>query len=111
MDTSFGGLCAIFNLDPAIRFSERLADDRGNVEVCLWMSFYDTDRPPGQQFNGVIISRTCGLAHAIKKTWETGINPGGQIHAYTIDAEAIAPKHFDRLLTKHELIKFGYCDA
>ena len=93
------------------RFDARLAEEEEADEVCLWMSFCDTDKPPGQQFLGVVITRARGLAHAIEKIWALGINPGGQVMSYETDSSAIAAEHFDRLLSKDELVAVGYCDA
>lgn len=79
--------------------------------MCLWMSFCDTSKPTGEQFLGVIITRAKGIASAIDKTWSLGINPGGQVMSHETDPQGIAAEHFDKLLSKNELVKAGYCDA
>lgn len=93
------------------RFTARLAEEAGANEVCLWMSFCDTRKPKGEQFLGVVITRAKGIASAIEKTWALGINPGGEVMSYETDPSDIAAECFDRLLSKHELVKAGYCDA
>lgn len=90
--------------------AQRMDEERDSPEHCLWMSFCDPERPKGQQFLGVVILRTKGVAHAIAKTWQLGINPGGEVMSYTTDPGDIKPEHFDRLLSHAELVEFGYCD-
>lgn len=92
-------------------FERRLAEEQDRPERCLWISFCDTDRPKGQQFLGVVIMLAKGLAHAVDRSWELGINPGGEIMSYETDGSDIRPEHFDRLLSKDELMAYGYCDA
>jgi hypothetical protein len=75
------------------------------------MSFCDTSKPTGEQFLGVVITHAKGIASAIDKTWSLGINPGGEVMSYETDPSDIASEHFDKLLSKHELVKAGYCDA
>lgn len=94
----------------AAKFSERLEEEKGNPEACIWMSFCDTEKSPGSQFLGVIITKAHGIAHAIEKTWTLEINPGGEVRSYETDASDIASAHFDRLLSKEDLVKCGYCD-
>lgn len=85
--------------------NEELED---NLERCLWMSFCDTDKPSGEQFLGVIITKTLGIAHAVQKTHALGINPGGQILSYEIDPNEIKPEDFNKLLRREDLEKAGY---
>ena len=93
------------------KFAERLLEEKNNQdEVCLWMSFCNPGKPKGQQFTGVIVTKTIGLAHAVKKLWALGINPGGEIFSYETDGSDIQPEHFDRLLTKDDLVAAGYID-
>jgi hypothetical protein len=92
-------------------FEQRLKEEPDSPERCLWMSFCDTDRPKGQQFLGVVITKAPGLAHAVDRLWALGINPGGQIMSYETDGADIQPEHFDRLLSKDELVAAGYCDT
>jgi hypothetical protein len=104
-------MCELTDEERRQRFGERLEEERGNTEKCLWMSFCDTDKPKGSQFLGVVIMKTPGLAHAIDRSWKLGINPGGQVMSYETDGSDIAAEHFDRLLTNAELVAAGYCDA
>lgn len=78
-------------------------------EYVFWMSFADPDKPKGEQFLGVIITRALGAAHAMVKTHQLGINPGGEIYCIALeDASDIRPEHFDRLLKTNELVEAGY---
>lgn len=81
-----------------------------SIEKYLWMSFCDTDKPSGEQFLGVIITKTLGIGHAMQKTHELGINPGGQIASWEWEDafKVINPEDFDRLLSKEELEEAGY---
>lgn len=92
------------------KFAERLSEERGSSDVCLWMSFCDPRKPAGSQFLGVIITRAPGIAHAIQRTHALGINPGGHVMSYVTDDDDIRPQDFDRLLVKDELVSLGYCD-
>lgn len=92
------------------KFNEIYKSEEGDSEKCLWMSFCDPERPKGSQFIGVIIMREKGIAHAINRTWAMGINPGGEVMSYETDDSDILPEHFNKLLTKDELVKAGYCD-
>ncbi len=90
-------------------FNEKLSQEiNDNKQVCLWMSFCDTDKPKDSQFLGVIITKALGLAHAVDKTHAMGINPGGEIKSCEIEANEIKPEHFDRLLSKQDLKDVGY---
>lgn len=86
-------------------------ESEANIEKCFWMSFCDPDKEKGQQFLGVIITKALGFAHAVDKSWALGINPGGEIMAYETDPTGINPDHFDKLLSRDELIAYGYCDS
>lgn len=93
------------------RFNEILKDEaKKNKEICLWMSFRDTKKPKGSRFLGVIIIKTLGLSHAIKKTHELGINPNGDIRSCEVNPSAYEKKHFDVLLSESDLRRFGYID-
>lgn len=81
-----------------------------NQESTWWMSFCDTDKPEGQQFLGVILVNELGPAHAVKKTHELGINPGGEIAFAQVEAGAINPEHLNRLLSRAQLLEFGYIE-
>lgn len=105
------GLGVVPEAERNARFAQRLAEERDGVEQCLWMSFCDTDKPKGQQFLGVVIMWSPGLAHAIDRSWKLGINPGGEVMSYVTDPSNIKAEHFNRLLSKQELVAAGYCDA
>jgi hypothetical protein len=79
------------------------------VESFIWMSFCDLAKPKGEQFLGVVITKTLGPTHALKKTWKLGINPGGEIQFVVIPSDAkIDEKYLDRLLQKPELEEAGF---
>lgn len=90
----------------------RLAEENGSDEQCFWMSFCDTEKPEGSQFLGVVIVTAMGVAHAIDKSHRLGINPGGEVKIIKLDDDDddILPEHFNRLLSKQELVDAGYID-
>ena len=88
-----------------IKLAEEYAD---NEEVCMWMSFADPDKPKGEQFLGVIVTRCLGPTDAMAKTHRLGINPGGEIQFSRVDPDDIAPEHFDVLLSEEDLRKADY---
>lgn len=94
-----------------VLFDARLCEEADCDDVCLWISFCDIEKPKGQQFIGVVITMSKGIAHAIDKTHMLGINPGGEVMSYETDSADIAPEHFDKLLTKGDLVAAGYIDA
>ena len=98
-------------IERATIFAARLAEEKGNDESCWWMSYCDGSLPKGSQFLGVTIIKAKGMAHAVQRAWDMGINPGGEIQAYETDPAAIAPDHFNRLLSKDDLITAGYIDS
>ncbi len=64
------------NIEWHARLARRLAQEAETTgEVCLWMSFCDPDLPKGRRFLGVIVMWAPGIAHAIARTWELGVNP------------------------------------
>jgi hypothetical protein len=67
-----------------------------------WLSFCDTDRPPGTQFLGVAIVAAPTLAAAIVRAHKLGVNPGGQVGSVELPAGAVAEQWRDRLLTRDE---------
>lgn len=79
-----------------------------NKEVCIWMSFCDTNKPKADQFLGVIIVKSLGLAHAVGITHSMGVNPGGEMQACEIDSNNIKPEHYNCLLSEDDLKKAGY---
>lgn len=86
-------------------FDKKLQEEiKRNEEICLWLSFCDVKG----KLLGVIITKTLGISHAIIRTHELGINPGGQIKACEIDQTFVNEGDFDRLLSKVETIKAGY---
>jgi hypothetical protein len=87
----------------------KLNEELDNDEECLWMSFCDPDKPEGEQFLGVIITKDKGFAHAVTKINSLGINPGGEILCYETDPEDIPEDCFDRLLSYEELISRNLC--
>lgn len=74
-----------------------------NIETIWWLSFSDPDLSKGSRFLGVIITKALGFTHAMHKTHDMNINPGGEIQASEMNftKEII----FDKLLSKDDLIK------
>ncbi len=90
------------------RYSELIKEESSLESRQLWLSFCDTDKPKGDQFLGVIVIESCGLATAIQKLWEMGINPGGQVLCY--ETSGVLPDHMGRLLSKDQLRSYGYIE-
>lgn len=108
-DRSAGGPGGISEDERNARFAERMEEERGKADQCMWLSFCDPDKPKGEQFLGVVIMWAPGLAHAIDRAWKLGINPGGQVLSYVTNPAGVRPEDFDRLLTKAEIESAGYC--
>lgn len=45
----------------------------------FYLSFCDTERPKGTQFLGATIVEAPDSTSAVKRSWELGINPGGEV--------------------------------
>lgn len=81
-----------------------------NQRGVWWMSFCDMSKPQGQQWLGVIVVEELGPMHAVNKTHELGINPGGDIAFARVQPGVVKPEHMDRLLSRAELREFGYIE-
>lgn len=90
------------------RTHELLAKEKAeNRTRILWLSFCDPEKTKGSQFLGVIITEALGLLHAIHKTWDFGINPGGEVLSTEVKNVPHLEQVRDRLLSKAELIRAG----
>ena len=90
-----------------IVFDRQLAKELRNGKIKnWWLSFCDPDSPKGSQFLGVIITQACGAAHAIQKTHDLGINPGGEV--FLVETDETNLEYFDRFLTQEELGAIGF---
>jgi hypothetical protein len=76
-----------------------------------WLSFVDTDKsaPPEEQvpggggFLGVVIVEADNPDTAIRRAWELGVNPGGQVQIVGPGPlDAYPPEVLNRLLTAEE---------
>jgi hypothetical protein len=92
-------------LEVEARKAALLAEERNEPPISWWMSFCDPDKPKGEQFLGVVITKAPGLMHARQRAWMFGINPGGEIQAFPV--EGIADDYHDRLLSLVELEAAG----
>lgn len=81
-----------------------------NQRSLWWLSFCDTDKPEGQEFLGVIVVEDLGPMHAISKTYDLGINPGGRVMIVQVQPSSIKPEHLNRLLAMEELLEMGYVE-
>lgn len=61
--------------------------------VLWWCSFADADG-----FRGVAVVAAPGAVHAIRRTHELGINPGGEVAVVPVLARGVPESHRDRLL-------------
>lgn len=84
-----------------------------NTQKRFWLSFCDVKKPHGpHQFLGVIVVKAVDTKHALVKTWNLNINPGGEMALYEIpDDLEIKPHLFDRLLSKQDLVAEGFAPA
>jgi hypothetical protein len=84
------------------RIEEKLLEELATGEIKLWwLSFADETG-----FKGVVILKALGMAHAIKRSHQLGINPGGEVMGYTGDFEDIPEALHNRLLNKADLAGF-----
>lgn len=90
------------------------AEDLDPEPGCWWLSFVDTNvaatipleeqKPGGDAFLGVAIVEATGFYHAVMRTHELGINPGGEIQVIgPIPPGTYPPEFFDRLLSFDEV--------
>ena len=86
------------------RIKDALKAEEENDEHFWWLSFADGTKPKGTQNLGVVITKAKGMAHAIAKSHELGLNPGGGIQACTFSHKLIEGKDCcDKLLTRDDL--------
>lgn len=98
--------CYTASLDERIAMLIEQEQQEGKEQI-LWMSFCDTSKPKGEQFLGVIITKALGPVHALKKTHQMKINPGGEVMSYEVTEIQNFNKVSDRLLNKKQLKKYG----
>ena len=87
----------------ARRKKELLDKEATQPEHLMWLSFADDDR-----FLGGVYVVARGLMHAIERTIQLGVNPGGQVAAWDVpeeNAARVKPEWRDRLLNKAEVTK------
>ena len=65
-----------------------------------WLSFADTGKP--DRFLGVVIVSANDLSEAVKRTWELGVNPGGEITSAEMPTGMFHEEWYDRLLSEEE---------
>ena len=71
-----------------------------------WLSFAEG------KFLGVFITRAKDFDTALRKTFNLGVNPGGQVMAYQCDnTDKIPPDAMDRLLSKEDLDDYPWFEA
>lgn len=76
-------------------------------EHYYWLSFCDPLKPKTKQFLGVCIVRAFGVATAILRAHQLGINPGGEVASWEIPEEAAfkVQDHADKLITSKKDLK------
>jgi hypothetical protein len=68
-----------------------------------WLSFVDSDKPEGQRFLGVAIVEGNGVGSASLRAHELGVNPGGEVRASRLEADAVPEaRYLNRLLSRKE---------
>jgi hypothetical protein len=77
-----------------------------------WLSFASSEKPQGEQFLGATIVEADTPVGAVRKAWNLGINPGGQVTIFRIPfdqyAELLRPEWIERLIPKDDLNAAGY---
>jgi hypothetical protein len=77
-------------------------------ERTYWLSFADGERPAGQQFLGVIVTRAWSIQAAIRRTHVLGVNPGGGVLSAELpDSDQTRAIPRDRLLSWADLEALG----
>lgn len=80
------------------------------TERLFWLSFCDPSRPAGRKFLGCAIVGGAENGDAVRRAWDLGCNPGGEVVSAEIAPE-IAPMVGDdwrnRLLTRAEVDLFS----
>ena len=87
----------------AQRKKELLAQEASQPERLMWLSFATET-----QFLGGVYVVAQGFIHAIDKTYQLGINPGGQVRAHDVpdeNAARVRAEWRNRLLSKAEVTK------
>ena len=88
------------------RTREIFAEEAKNEPAWWWLSFCHADKPKGEQFVGACLVNARGFAHAVRRTRDLGINPGGEVAGWgPLEPPDEVLALADRLLTKAE------CDA
>jgi len=92
-------------------WDKALLREGSNAESIWWLSFCDDLKPTGSKFSGVAIVKAKGLAHAVAKTHELGINPGGEVMGAPLVDDSIPQECFNRLLSKNDLVRYGLIEG
>lgn len=80
----------------------------GDSPVVFWLSFVDEEKPAGQRFQGVVMTKAKDFMSAVQKAWKLGVNPGGQVAGGEFPAGEKGP--LDVLLSEAQLREAGYID-
>jgi hypothetical protein len=102
-ETSGGGVTVLTPEQFQARKRELIDQERKNPAGWWYLSFAD-EQPRG--FLGAVIVQGQGMITAIDRAHRLRINPGGQVAAWAIDAEAVAKipvEARERLLSKADL--------
>ncbi|RQR43470.1 hypothetical protein DIE20_11370 [Burkholderia sp. Bp9131] len=75
----------------------------------FWLTFFDPDAVRDTEFLGVAVMQADTFNKAIGRTWELGINPGGEVQGEAIPDDGVPPDFKDKLLSLYEakLIRDG----
>lgn len=80
-----------------------------------WLSFVDpTLVPPvdeqvpgGRSFLGVAVVHAIGPAHAVRRSYELGANPGGEVQIFPVPDGYVPVSYRNRLLNRRDLADLG----
>lgn len=69
-----------------------------------WLSFADPHLPEGEQFLGAALIRERNVVMAIERSWQLGVNPGGEVAFELIPEDAIPEGQPREILMSRETI-------
>lgn len=70
-----------------------------------WLSFCDSEKPPGAQFLGVAIVLAPNFFAAVHKAQMLGLNPGGEINGSRLTTTQTPDKKYQHRLLPLEVVR------
>lgn len=80
--------------------------------MLYWLSFCDPDLPEGTQFLGATIVEAPSEMAAVMRSWELGVNPGGEVASIEIpvtadELPAEAAKYLGKFVSRDVVLAEG----